>query len=472
VGRESVTRRGFLGGLAAAGSGLVLGACSKTTVGNARTTSTTGARGSSTSSTPTTTPLATTTTLAVGARPNPAAPAGKDMLPQFDHLVVCMLENHSFDNMIGMAGRGDGLSIGPAGLPTNSNPYPPPGTRRLRSFHMPTPCQTGSPSQDWNASHTQLDNGTCQGFVTSASGPVAMGYYTDYDMPFTYGLARTFPVSDRWFCSVLAQTLPNRRYLLAGTSIGLINDSLLKPLPANGTILDSFNRHGISWKNYYKNLPSIYCWFGLFGQKAIESNVVAIDEFYKDCAAGSLPSFSIVDPNFTTSSEENPQDVQYGEVFLAKVVNAVMASPKWDRTLLVWTYDEHGGYYDHVPPPSAPTPDDIPPDLASHDVPGSFDRFGFRVPFGLVSPYAKKDYVSHTICDHTSILKLCETKWNLPTLTRRDAAANLFLDMVDFDASPPFRVPPRLPAAANPALRASCQSGNTGVIPPPSAITS
>jgi phospholipase C len=296
-----------------------------------------------------------------------------------------------------------------------------------------------------------------------------MGYYTDGDLPFTFGLARTFPVSDRWFCSALAQTQPNRRYLLAGTSLGLIDDSLLKPLPPNGTILDQFDQHGISWKNYYSNLPSIYCWFGLYGNKEIAEHVVTVDTFFTDCAKGALPSYSLVDPNFSTSSEENPQDVQYGDVFLSKVVNAVMSSPKWDRTLLVWTYDEHGGYYDHVPPPSAPTPDDVPPDLTPGDVPGRFDRFGFRVPTGVVSPYARRDYVSHTICDHTSILKLCERKWNLPTLTRRDAAANDFLDMVDFTAPPAFRLPPRLPAPAN-TSSPTCVPGEAGTIPPPSAV--
>jgi len=404
----------------------------------------------------------------VGSAPNPKAALGTDQLPQFDHFVVVMMENHSFDNMIGVAGRGDGLTLGPDGLPTNSNPYQP--GRRLRSFPMPTPCQTKSPSQDWNATHEQFDNGTCQGFVESPSGPVAMGYYSAEDMPYTFALARTFPVADRWFCSVMAQTLPNRRYLLAGTSLGLIDDSLLKPLPPNGTILDQFNNYDISWKNYYSNVPSIYSWFGLLGQKAMDSNVVHVDSFFTDCASGSLPSFSLVDPNFSTSSEENPQDVQYGDVFLSSVVNAVLSSPKWDRTLLVWNYDEHGGYYDHVAPPAAPVPDDVAPTLKPGDVKGRFDRFGFRVPAGVVSPYARKDFVSHTIYDHTSILKLCETKWNLPALTSRDAHANDILDMVDFTRSPAFLAPPSMPEPADPKLRNSCLTTGAGTIPPREAI--
>jgi len=139
--------------------------------------------------------------------------------------------------------------------------------------------------------------------------------------------------------------------------------------------------------------------------------------------------------------------------------------------MVIWTYDEHGGYYDHVPPPAAVAPDDVPPALKPGDPPGGFDRYGFRVPSGVVSPYAKKDFVSHTIYDHTSILKTVEEKWNLPALTRRDANANSLFDMLDLDQSPAFPEPPALPAPANPTPKAGCLSTGAGVIPPPSAVT-
>ena len=103
-----------------------------------------------------------------------------------------------------------------------------------------------------------------------------------------------------------------------------------------------------------------------------------------------------MEPNYDTQSEEDPQDVQFGDQFMGKVVNAVMSGPHWRSTMLIWTYDEHGGYYDHVPPPPAIPPDDVPPALKPGDPPGGFDRYGFRVPSGVVSPYAKKDFVSHT----------------------------------------------------------------------------
>ena len=148
-----------------------------------------------------------------------------------------------------------------------------------------------------------------------------------------------------------------------------------------------------------------------------------------------------------------------------------MTGPKWSSTMLIWTYDEHGGYYDHVPPPVAIPPDDIPPDLGPGDPPVGFDHYGFRVPAGVVSPYAKRDFVSHTVYDHTSILKTVEEKWNLPALTRRDANANSLFDMMDFTSEPAFKVPPRLPAAANPVPKEGCLVTGAGTIPPPSAVT-
>ena len=401
--------------------------------------------------------------------PDPRGPVGSDQLPDVDHIVVVMMENHSFDNVLGALGRGDVLARGSDGLPDATNPNG--RGNRIRSFHMPTPCQLdGKPSQSWNASHIQFSGGTNQGFVISDSGPVAMGYWTPADLPFTNSLAATFPVADRYFSSVLSQTYPNRRYLVAGTSLGLIDDTLPTALPPNGTVFDLLNRHGISWRNYYSTLPTAGVFISSLSNPSIASGLAPITGFYADCASGDLPSFSLVDPDFDKQSEEDPQDIQYGDAFLAQVVNAVLSGPKWARSLLVWTYDEHGGYYDHVPPPAAVTPDDVPPMTSPTDVPGAFDRLGFRVPAGLVSPYARKGHVSHSVYDHTSVLRLVETKWNLPALTRRDAAANDLLDMVDFTRPPAFLRPPVLHAAADPAVRSSCLATGPGAIPPATAV--
>ena len=128
-----------------------------------------------------------------------------------------------------------------------------------------------------------------------------------------------------------------------------------------------------------------------------------------------------------------------------------MSGPAWDKTALIWIYDEHGGWYDHVPPQPAVKPDDVPPMLTSDDLPGSYDYTGFRVPCCVVSAWSKKDYVSHRTFDHTSILKFIETKWNLPALTYRDANANDMLDFFDLTAKkPPFAEPPDLKPPKNP----------------------
>lgn len=447
-----LNRRQFLGG-GVAGASVLLGACGG---------------GSSSGSAASRTTTASRVLREAGSRPRPHLPAGTDQVPKIKHIVVVMMENHSFDNILGLIGRGDGFTLGPNGRPTAKNPDGQ--GNYVHAFHMPTECQTRGVGNDWKVTHEAYDNGTCQGFVTSTTAE-AMGYFTSEDLPFTCGMAKIFPIADRYFCSAMAQTDPNRRYLIAGTSLGLIDDTFPPALPPNGVIFEQFNRHGITWKDYYSTLPTIGVFLPLLEDHALSSGLAHIDEFYLDAAAGTLPSFSLVEPDYGKQSEEDPQDVQLGDQFLGKVVNAVMSGPNWSSTMLIWNYDEHGGYYDHVPPPPAIPPDDVPPALVAGDPPGAFDRYGFRVPAGVVSPYAKKDFVSHTIYDHTSVLKTVEEKWNLPALTRRDANATSLFDMVDFAKKPAFMKPPKLPAAANPLPKAGCLITGAGTIPPPSAVT-
>jgi phospholipase C len=205
-------------------------------------------------------------------------------------------------------------------------------------------------------------------------------------------------------------------------------------------------------------------------------NLAHIDRFYRDAAAGTLPGVSFVDPGFDTDeSEENPADVRVGERFGARVVHAVTNGKAWDKTLLVWFYDEHGGYYDHVVPPRAIAPDTIAPRLPAGAAPGGYDQYGFRVPAVIVSPYARRDYVSHVVHDHTSVLKLIETKWNLPALTFRDANADDLLDALDLTGPPAFAEPPSLPEPAlglnGPDPAPNCGGAGAGTIPPPGART-
>jgi phospholipase C len=412
-----------------------------------------------------------------GSLPYPRLRPGTDTIPQVEHIVVLMMENHSYDNKLGMLGRAgaDGFTLGAGGKPTASNPYPS-GGKIQHAFRMPTTCQVSGPSQTWDASHAAYDSGHNDGFVR-ASGAVAMGYWEGADQPFYYSLASVFPLADRYFCSVLGQTYPNRRYLMAATSLGMVNDVQVQDLPKyppNGTIFDQLNKHGISWKDYWSTTPSTLLWPDLFVRDPANAlRLEKISHFFSDAKAGKLPSFSLVEPDYGNTSEEDPQNIAAGEQFAASVIDAVMTGPNWSKTLLIWTYDEHGGYYDHVPPPVAVPPDNVGPDtLLGGPKFDGFGRYGFRVPCVVVSPWARAGHVSHTVYDHTSILKLVETKWNLPALTRRDANANNMLDMLDFSA-PAFLKPPTLakPLVDTDSSALACDRTGPGVIPPPGSVT-
>jgi len=381
--------------------------------------------------------------------PSPTQPAGTDLLPQIEHIVVLMKENHTFDNYFGMLGRGDGFTLDVHGQPVNSNPDA--AGRPVTVHHLTSPWQPWHGlDQHWNASHLQWNHGANDGFVRTTNSSLPMGYWTGDDLPFYYGLARTFPIGDRYFASCLAQTFPNRRFLQAGTASGLVATRLpnpFEPNPPTGTVWDELDRHQISWVNYFVELPEI----GLYPRVWIDhpSNAHPIAAFYQDCRLGRLPAISLITPDLFVISEGETQDVQAGEAFTASVVDAVLHSPSWPRTMLIVVYDEGGGYYDHVPPPSAVAPDDVPP--ATHvppDQPGGYDQLGFRVPCIVVAPFAKAGHVSHVVYDHTSILKTIQNKWNLPPLTRRDAAAADLLDFLDLTGAPAFLQPPLLPHPA------------------------
>ena len=186
--------------------------------------------------------------------PFPGKPAGTPSMPEIEHIVVVMMENHSFDNLLGMVphqvpGRGsvDGLRLR-GGRPVNSNPDA--NGNPVVAQHATSPCQlSGEPSQSWNASHESWDNGLNDGFV-KASAPVAMRFWDKRDLPFTYSLVEHFPIGERYFCSVLGQTFPNRCYLFSGTSSGTINDTIAPAPPPNGTIWDRLDAHNISWGIY------------------------------------------------------------------------------------------------------------------------------------------------------------------------------------------------------------------------------
>ncbi|HYB25187.1 MAG TPA: alkaline phosphatase family protein [Solirubrobacteraceae bacterium] len=400
--------------------------------------------------------------------PFPSKPAGTPSMPEIEHIVVLIMENHSFDNLLGMVprqvpGRGsvDGWRFR-HGKPVNFNLDA--GGNTVIATHGSSPCQLdGEPSQTWDASHEAWDSGLNDGFV-KASGPVAMRFWDKRDIPFTYSLTEYFPIGERYFCSVLGQTFPNRSYFFAGTSSGTINDTVISSPPANGTIFDRLDAHGIDWKVYYEppSYPTLE--LVLADTPARAPRIQHFGNFLSDAAAGRLPQFTFLDPDYTTTSEENPQDIQLGERYIAQVVQTLMRAKTWKHTALFITYDEHGGYYDHVPPPPAVAPDSIPPMLTSTDVPGAFNRYGFRVPLIVVSPWAKPHYVSRVVQDHTSMVAFIERKWNLPAMTYRDANAQPMTDYFNF-RKPTFETPPTLAAAPKlgPGL-AECHAA--GLSPP------
>jgi phospholipase C len=404
------------------------------------------------------------------------------------HLVIVMQENHSFDEYFGMLGRSgqpaaDGFTFDRTGRPLNSNPV---GNGKQVVYHRLSKCPGSSAGQGWNSTHKEIDKGRMDGFANLDRG--AMSYYTQADLPFYYSLANHYTLANRWFASAPAQTYPNRRFLYAGTAYGNIttdSKSYLDAPPAAGTIQDEMSAHGVSWKDYVTDAPDV----GIIGSN-VEKHPQNIDQmagFYADAKLGLLPSVSYVDSGLgvagealgpldpvtgkaptpvrdtvaqakATGSNEEGDDVRIGQSFVSRVVTAVTHGRDWDSTLLVWLYDEHGGFYDHVASPRALAPDSIKPKISATDVQGGYDQLGVRVPAVVVSPYSRPHAVSNVVHDHTSILAEIERTWNLPALTYRDAnAANLrdFLDLT----RPALKTPPTL-APPGPIDLMSCKADN------------
>jgi len=377
---------------------------------------------------------------------DPGTPRG-DQIP-IDHLILVMQENRSFDHYFGSLPDAGHTQVD--GRPPNAS-NPDAMNTPVLAFHSNQYC-IEDVAHGWDASHMQYDGGLNDGFVVTndPGGERAMGYLDQTDLPFYYGLAQTFAIGDRYFCSVLGPTYPNRFYYLSATSDGRISNQLVAYTRAS--IFNRLADAGISFKVYASDLAFAL----LLGQPQHP-----MSEFFTDAAAGMLPQVAYVDPSFfgeTENDEHPPSNPQLGQQFMQSVYNAVVSSPNWPRSAMVITYDEHGGFYDHVPPPPACIPDNVPPALGPNNVPAAFDRYGFRVPFMVVSPWSRPGYVSHQVFDHTSILRFVETRFNLPALTARDANATPIIDLFDFSQPQMLNPPPLPPAVVDPVQEQMCMN--------------
>lgn len=395
--------------------------------------------------------------------PHDPPPPPTQGMESINHVIILVQENRSFDHYFGQLNeyrRQRGIPEDVDGLPANAW-NPDRSGQPIASFHFDTVCSE-SQSPSWNETHRQWNvkdpassTGTMDGFVYTAAGFAisrglndvggvrAMGYYTEREIPFYYFMATEFATSDRFFASVPSRTPPNRLYMFSATSAG-ITDQITQPMKQK-TIFQALEEKNIPWRIYTTSGKSFLSAFGSFAQTHLGA-VVPYNQLKIDLNSD-LPAVSWIEaPGNLGADEHPPSNIQHGAAWVADLVNDVMGSAHWQDTVLLISWDEAGGYYDHVPSPAAPHPDGIQPiDLGVTDTPGDFNRYGFRVPLLVISPFARKHYVSHTTADFTMFLKLIETRFQLSALTARDAAQPDMSEFFDFN-EPPWLTPPVPPA--------------------------
>ena len=349
------------------------------------------------------------------------------------HVVVVMMENRSFDHLLGWMTNADGRQAGLV--------Y----TNRQGEAHATFPlapdyqgCDHPDPDHSYEGGRVDFNDGACDGWLRAGRNDLfAIGYYEAADLPFLSAAATNWTVCKNYFSPILAETFPNRIYQHAAQTDRLENTIELCNLP---TIWDRLGEADLSRRYYFSDIPLIALW----GVKYLPITR-PIASFYADCADGTLPAVSFVEPKFFneslgTSADYHPHsDIRNGEIFLNQVYHAVTTSPNWSNTVLVINFDEWGGFFDHVAPPTAEIP---PADRAAGNQDG---RRGFRVPCLVISPWAQRGHVAKHDYDHTSILKMIEWRWNLEPLTVRDEKARNLAEVLDFSQTnyfaPEFSVP-------------------------------
>jgi phospholipase C len=286
---------------------------------------------------------------------------------------------------------------------------------------------------------------------TDTAGVRAMGYYDGSDLNYYYFMASNFATSDRWFSPAMDRTPINRMYLLAATSQGYAYEPGFNP-PADSspltapTIFDVLQKAGISWKVYLTDKGATYLkFFAPYASGTYPDNVVPASQFSIDAENGTLPQVAMIEGGYSSGLDEHPDsNVQVGAQYVSSLINNLMNSVSWQDSVFILTYDEAGGLYDHVPPQPAVNPDGIAPvDLLSTDICSGtggancdFNYTGFRVPLIVISPFTKKNYVSHTVADYTAILSFIEKRFGIPPLTKRDAAQMDMTEFFDFQNVP------------------------------------
>ena len=384
-------------------------------------------------------------------------PAGGHPESGIEHIVVVMMENRSFDHFLGWRPGADGVQ-------DTATPRFPDRQGTLRANHHltdPMGCGHPDPDHSYDGGRFQRHGGAMDNFARGRNDEYAVGFYTESDRPFLAALARHYTTCDAYFCSILGPTYPNRIFLHSGQTDRLRNSDTTATIP---TIWDQLNAPGgPTGRYYYSDLPFL----GLWGPR-YQAIAGPYKEFLADAAAGTLPHVAFVDPGFVGELEGQSNDdhphahIGAGDHFLSEVFHAVAEGPGWERTVLVVTYDEWGGFYDHVAPPRATPGVATGADPArgpDRDLVDGRALLGFRVPCIVASPFSRSADPDHPVIDrvlhdHTSILQLIEWRFGLQPLTQRDGSARSddpqsLLSTLRFDAPDPA-VPAGIPRVAPP----------------------
>ncbi|HEY4678675.1 MAG TPA: alkaline phosphatase family protein [Candidatus Angelobacter sp.] len=420
-------------------------------------------------------------------------PAG---ITAVNHVVMLIQENRSFDHYFGQMTayrKANGIPINgsPATIEDESagafsNVSPATGAV-IAPYHTGSVC-TEDLTPDWQPSHINFNrqnpaaaptNSPMDGFVaiafniskvaaglgihmTDQDGHRVMGFFDSNDLNYYYFMASQFAIDDHFFAPIPSDTPANRHFLFAATSQGFVHNGPGPGTLTAKTIFEELDAAKVTWKIYSAD-TSMFTFltdFAYFNKPGVASHVAPMAQYFADAAAGKLPGVSFIEPGLHDGLSEHPSNfhadnpalgeptinIQVGAQFASSVINAVMQGPSWSDTVLFFAHDEGGGTFDHVPPLSVPSPDGIKPlDLLSIDAPGDFTITASRVPNMVISPFTKKNFVSHTPMDYTAYLRFIEARWSLPTLTARDASMPDMTEFFDFTGKP-WATPPTPPA--------------------------